>query len=157
MKKKNGRILFFLIAMFVSANARAQIDKAGWLLGQWQNKTARGVMYERWTKADDSTFHGKSFYLNGADTVVTETIQIRQRGGILYYVPTVKNQNNGQAVSFKLSTISENTLVFENPQHDFPQKISYTLLNKESLLAEIAGTVNGQHRARQFPMTKMNQ
>lgn len=156
MKKNYGMILLFSIALFAAANVEAQINKAGWLLGQWQNKTTRGVMYERWTKANDSTFHGKSFYLNGADTVVMETIQLQQRKGTLYYVPTVKNQNQGQAVSFKLSSSSGNTLVFENPQHDFPQKISYTLVNNESLLAEISGTVNGQQKARQFPMTKAN-
>lgn len=73
----------------------------------------------------------------------------------LYYIPTVKNQNEGLPVRFAAKTISENQLVFENPQHDFPQIIAYTKITSDSLIAEISGTKNGQKRKQTFPMKRM--
>lgn len=39
----------------------------------------------------------------------------------------------------------------ENPQHDFPQKISYTLKGDGSLVAAIEGTKGGKARRVEFP------
>jgi hypothetical protein len=40
--------------------------------------------------------------------------------------------------------------VFENPQHDFPQRISYTLKGDGKLTAAIAGSKNGKTRRVEF-------
>lgn len=40
------------------------------------------------------------------------------------------------------------------PAHDFPQRISYTLIHKDSLLAEISGTRNGIAQRKLFPMKR---
>jgi len=41
--------------------------------------------------------------------------------------------------------------VFENPQHDFPQRISYKLNPDGTLLAAIDGTKAGKIRRVEFP------
>jgi len=58
-------------------------------------------------------------------------------------------------VRFATKTISETQLVFENPQHDFPQTISYTKITADSLVAEISGTKNGHERKQIFPMKRV--
>ena len=49
----------------------------------------------------------------------------------------------------------QDTIVFENPQHDFPQIISYTKINADSLVAEISGSKNGQELKQTFPMKRV--
>lgn len=132
-----------------------RIQQAAWLIGTWENKTSRGSMYETWTRLNDLEFSGKSYALKAKDTVVFETIRLVQEQDGLFYIPTVKNQNDGLPVRFALKTISDTTLVFENQQHDFPQTISYTRIGADSLVAAIAGMKNGQERRQRFPMKRV--
>jgi len=131
------------------------IQKAEWLIGTWENKTQRGSIYETWTKARNNEFSGKSYSIKDKDTIVFENIRLLQENKKLFYIPTVKNQNEGLPVRFAAKSISENQLVFENPQHDFPQIIAYTKINSDSLIAEISGRKNGQNRKQTFPMKRV--
>lgn len=131
------------------------LDELSWLQGTWENKTARGRIYESWRRDGDTSLRGKSYMIRGKDTLVFERISLVLRAGELFYIPTVSDQNSGRAVSFRQSSIIAGHLVFENLQHDFPQKISYTLIGQDSLLAVISGMKNGKERAQLFPMKRM--
>lgn len=144
-----------LITCSWAVHSDKPIQKAAWLAGTWENKTPRGSMYETWTKMNEDEMHGKSYILKEKDTVVFETIRLLQEKDDLFYIPAVKDQNNGQPVRFASKLISAEKLVFENPGHDFPQTISYTRINKDSLVAEISGTKNGQQRTIRFPMKRL--
>ena len=133
----------------------SELEKANWLLGEWQNNSPEGNATEVWKKENDSTFLGKSYFVIGKDTVSSETISLEQNGKQLFYIPTVKDQNDGQPVKFTLTSTTSNQLVFENPKHDFPQKISYTQITNDSLLAEISGMMNGKQNSQKFPMTRV--
>ncbi|OPC45202.1 DUF6265 family protein [Elizabethkingia anophelis] len=131
------------------------IDKAMWLIGTWENKTSRGSVYESWKKINGNELSGKSYAVKGADTIIFETVQLKQEGNNLYYIPTVRNQNDGKPVSFKAYTITDYKMVFGNPEHDFPQSVSYTKVNADSLVAEISGVKNGNVRHQTFPMIRL--
>lgn len=131
------------------------VKKAEWLIGTWENKTPKGSVFETWTKINDHELFGKSYLVKENDTVVFETIQVVQEQDLLFYIPLVKNQNNGLPVRFTGKAISETQLIFENPQHDFPQKISYTKIKSDSLVAEISGIQNGQQRKQTFLMKRV--
>jgi hypothetical protein len=45
-------------------------------------------------------------------------------------------------------------LVFENPKHGFPSKISYTQITKDSLFAEISGIQDKKAVKEAFPMSR---
>ena len=132
------------------------IENANWLIGEWQNISSEGILTETWEKLNDSTYAGKSFFVIGKDTVSSETIRIEQHGKTLLYIPTVKDQNNDQPISFVQTSSSTNQMIFENQKHDFPQLISYTQTNKTALVAEISGVINGKKKSQSFPMQKMN-
>lgn len=132
------------------------ITKAEWLTGTWENKTARGSIYETWNKTSETELAGKSYIVKEKDTVVFENIRLVQEKDSLFYIPAVKNQNDGLPVRFANKTISETQLVFENLQHDFPQIISYTKITRDSLVAEISGTKNGRERRQLFPMKRVH-
>jgi hypothetical protein len=133
-----------------------EILKTGWLIGTWQMKLTNKQIFETWTAANDSTLLGKSYFVQSGDSIFMETISIAKRMGQLYYIPTVKNQNGGKAVWFVLTSAKDKQMMFENPAHDFPQKIMYKLVTRDSLLAEISGVINDKWEARQFPMSRLN-
>lgn len=133
----------------------SELEKAKWLIGEWQNNSPEGNATEVWKKENDSTFFGKSYFVIGKDTVSAETISLEQNGNQLFYIPTVKDQNAGKPVKFTLTSSTSNQLIFENPKHDFPQKISYTQITNDSLLAEISGMMNGKQNSQKFPMARV--
>ena len=82
-----------------------------------------------------------------------EFLQIRQQDdGEVYYIAKPSRQPEA---SFKLIKAGPQELIFENPQHDFPQRIIYRLAGDGSLVARIEGTRNGQPRAVDFPMKRV--
>lgn len=154
--KRNLNICYIVLGTLAicswTTNAGSPIKKAEWLIGTWENKTQRGSIYETWNKTSDVELLGKSYMLKEKDTVWLETIRLVQEQDHLFYIPTVKNQNHGQPVRFTATLVSEDKLVFENATHDFPQTISYTRINSDSLVAEIAGIKNGKERKQTFRM-----
>jgi len=148
-------ILCFIVLCAWTTKQINYIKKAEWLIGTWENKTPKGSVYETWDKTNETEFAGKSYIVNEKDTIAFENIRLVQEQDGLYYIPIVKNQNNGLPVRFATKTISETQLVFENPQHDFPQIITYTKINANSLVAEILGVKNGKERKQTFPMKRV--
>lgn len=133
----------------------SELEKANWLIGEWQNNSSEGNATEVWEKKNDSTFVGKSYFVIGKDTVSSESISLQQYGKDLFYIPTVKGQNSEQPVKFAVTFSTNKQLVFENTKHDFPQKISYTQITNDSLLAEISGMMDGKQNSQKFPMTRV--
>ena len=144
-----------LWAACASPKSNSTLDqKASWLLGTWEQQNIEGTAIEYWRKMDDSTYHSFSFFVEQGDTVSSEHIQLISRSGTLYFIPTVKRQNNNQPVEFKESMVKDDELIFENPSHDFPQRVRYSLPKKDSMYAEISGKVQGVDKAIGFPYHK---
>lgn len=131
---------------------RGQIAKAEWFLGSWENKTPQGTLSEKWEKANDSVFNGESYFTKGKDTLFGEKVTLAEKDGALLYTVTTKGQNGDLPVAFKMTTATANQIVFENPAHDFPTKIAYKLVNKDSLVAEISGMQAGKPASETFAM-----
>lgn len=131
-----------------------EIKKASWLIGTWQNTSNDGTLTEKWNKLNDSVLIGNTNLIAGNDTLFSENIRLFERNKKLYYTPIVSDQNDGKAVSFVLTKTSKNELIFENPRHDFPQKISYKRIGSASLIAVVSGTKNGKVAMETFPMKK---
>lgn len=113
--------------------------KLGWLEGTWTrtNITKPGrSAHERWEKSGEQELRGYGVNLQGPDTVFLEKITILIKDDIIYYVADVPQ--NQQPVYFKFTEITESGFVCENPDHDFPKKISYQL-ELDKLKAQISG------------------
>lgn len=152
---KNKIYILFLLAISSfsceqKSKTYAELEKTHWFLGRWENKTPDGIFSEEWKKENDSVLVGESYFINGKDTLFAETVQLEQQGNDLFYIVTVPSQNEEKPVAFKLTSSTSNYLVFENPEHDFPKKITYKLVNKDSLYAEISD--DGKKRG--FPFKK---
>jgi hypothetical protein len=131
-----------------------KLEKMSWLVGEWENKMPDGTLTETWTKVNDSTYNGKTLFIKEKDTIHNEEIVLSQKGETLYYTPTVIGQNNDEPIEFKMTNSTENEFVFENPKHDYPQKIVYKKLNSTNLVATISGKQLGKASSESYPMKK---
>ncbi|RTZ06650.1 hypothetical protein EKM05_12020 [Flavobacterium sp. GSP27] len=138
------------------ANELEKMKAANWILGNWENKSVDGNLSETWKKVNDSTFEAQSYFIKEKDTLHFESIILQQKGEELTYSTMVKGQNEEKAVAFKLTTTTEKQLVFENPKHDYPQKIIYSEINPDSMVTKISGIQQGKPSSEQYSMKKIN-
>lgn len=134
----------------------SQMEKVNWFLGRWENNSQEGNLSEIWKKANDSTFLGESYFDIKGDTVFAEHVNLEERGGKLFYIARVPNQNDEKPVSFELTKSTDTQLTFENPSHDYPNTIIYNQVGKDSLVAEIRGMKDGKAKNEFFKMKKVN-
>ena len=79
---------------------------------------------------------GQGLTLRGADTVFVENLSILLKGDAYFYVAEVAH--NKTPTFFEITSLDAGKFTCENPQHDFPKKISYTL-NDNVLTVVISG------------------
>lgn len=126
------------------------------LNGTWQMQTSRGPIYESWRRTSDNEMQGGSYKINGKDTIHFEIVNLSKKADGIYYTPAVKNENEGKAVPFKLISSTKNNFIFENKEHDFPQRIIYHIVTKDSLHAWIEGTQNGKPGRTDYFFSRVN-
>ncbi len=134
----------------VAPKVYKQLEKAKWFLGDWENKVNDARFTEIWKQRNDSTLAGESFVIENKDTLFYEQVDLVQRNDSLFYVVSVKDQNGEKPVSFHLTQSGKNEVVFENPKHDFPTKITYVRITEDRLIATISGTKDGKPSSEQF-------
>jgi hypothetical protein len=55
---------------------------------------------------------------------------------------TVKGENDGKSVKFVSTKLTENSIQFSNPEHDFPNDVNYTVADENTVRAFIVGKNN---------------
>lgn len=147
-------IACFICCQNKSGHKFEKLQKMEWLVGSWEQKLPEGILTENWTKTNDSTYTGESYFIKQKDTLHSEKIVLTQKNDAVLYIPTVTGQNNDEPVTFTMTSEAENTFSFENPTHDYPQKITYKKINDTSLIATISGKQQGKQSQESYPMTK---
>lgn len=142
MRKIPG--LALLILLFAAFNTKIKVQKMQsfkWLEGSWVMKKKNGSsIMESWHPHNDSTMLGESMNFSATgQSKVLENLKLSYQSGSYYYISKVNGQNNNQEVAFKITSHSEKGFVAEKPDHDFPKRITYDLVNKDSIHAFIDG------------------
>ncbi|TYA55154.1 DUF6265 family protein [Formosa maritima] len=127
-----------------------RIEDLQWLIGNWTNISEESQSYENWSKLNDSTLFSHSFTLVENDTVFAEHVLVQQNKDEVLFTVTAYNQNDNRPVIFKMLPTDNKVYTFENPDHDFPTKISYSNPVKDSIFAWIEGTIKGENRKVDF-------
>ncbi|MGC4034565.1 MAG: DUF6265 family protein [Chitinophagaceae bacterium] len=136
--------IILLASGFVIATAafsqvtKNDFGKLKWLEGTWTRTNAKEGRSgtERWIKNSETEWQGFGVNMKRSDTALIEKIKIISEGENIFYVADVPE--NKQPVRFRFTSISENSFTCENPDHDFPKKISYEQ-NGAKLKAVISG------------------
>lgn len=122
------------------------------LVGAWVDTNANGrtVFHEQWERSADTLYTGLGFVMSGNDTVHIEHLRIHWDRSNGWYSARIPSQNEGAFVDFKLVHASSDSLVFTNPDHDFPQRIRYARDASGAWDVEVSALVNDTLRAQQF-------
>ncbi len=146
-----GAVLLCL-APHTSLHAQAgDLQSLSWLAGCWLDAAQPGSG-EMWMAPAGGTLLGVGRTVRAGATREFEFMQIRaDADGRLVFIA----QPSGQArTEFKLLSHSAQEVVFENLQHDFPQRVAYRLDTLETpavLKPRIEGQRNGTARVLEFP------
>lgn len=141
-------------AVFGPASRRERQPSIGtltWMVGCWTMQAPRGAMIvEQWAQPARDTLAGTSRTIRGNATVASEVMHIFARGGTLFLAALPTGQSYTE---FRATSVSPTHATFENPTHDFPQRVSYSIAG-DSLHARIDGVSNGTRRSADFPMRR---
>ena len=143
--------LFLVVFLLVSTAPAATLTSFEKLSGCWSNQDGDQIYEEQWMSPAGDMILGMSRTLQKGKVVTFEFIQIQTREDGTFYIASPSKQ---ERTEFKLTSFENNSAVFENPEHDFPQRVVYKFLTGDSLQAWIEGKQNGKSRKIEFPMTR---
>lgn len=150
-RNRSVRVLMLVVLITVSTailwnlytpNAAAvnvsTLSDLSWMSGRWRTAPGGKVQIEEhWMAPAGSSMLGMSRTVAGDRTVEFEYLRLEQRADAIYYVAHPKARFPG--TDFKLTRLSGQEVVFENPAHDFPKRIIYRKGSDGSLTASIDG------------------
>lgn len=136
----------------ISVNAHADISTLDWMTGCWTLNGQEEGSIEQWSSPAGKSMLGFNRVVSDGRTVAFEYLRIiEDDDGALALIASPSGQETAR---FELTGKTGNKAVFENPAHDFPQRIIYRLDDGGNLLGRIEGTIDGVPRAADFPMTR---
>lgn len=125
-----------LLAAAVAAEAQdAPLAPASWLAGCWESRQGERVMHETWMSAVGDLMVGSNRTLVSGTARAWEHLRIRAYGDSLVYTAIPSGQVE---TDFALSDHEHGRLRFENPTHDFPQRIEYVRVGADSLAVQVS-------------------
>jgi len=130
------------------AGQKTGVEQLEWISGCWVMDDGKERTEETWMKPAGKSMIGMSRTVAGGKTVHTEHVQIREASGQIAYI--VALGMGAKPTVFKLVKGTDNEAVFENPEHDFPQRIIYRRESADSLGARIEGAEKGVNKAMDF-------
>jgi hypothetical protein len=143
-----------ILATAVSFSAgAASLEELAWLSGCWRSDDGKRQITEQWTKLAGNMLLGMSHTVVDGKTRAFEFIRIvQEENGDIFLVAAPSGQAKAR---FKLARVADNEARFENPAHDFPQRIIYRR-DGDSLTGRIEGTSKGKDRAVDFPLKRVS-
>jgi hypothetical protein len=108
-------------------------------------------MVELWTPAVNNVMTGTSYSVTDTSQRELEQLRLFARGDTLIYEAHPSTQMMNE---FKSTKITAQEIVFEDPEHDFPQRIIYRRVGADSLIAVTEGDRAGRAQPITFAFKK---
>jgi hypothetical protein len=126
-------------AQVATAPEGAALEAFAWLEGEWQRQTRRGLSIERWRLLPNGGLEGESVVIPAGsdDEIQVEALLLVRMGADIFYI--ARPRQNPYPTGFRLVSVSDDAAVFENPEHDFPQRITYRRTSAAGLTVTIDG------------------
>jgi len=125
-----------LISLAFALLAAAGPADLAFMKGAWEGTSSSVRFEERWTEEAGGLMLGVSRTLKGERLVGFEFLRVEFRKDGVFYVA---QPGGGPKTEFKLTAFDGKSATFENPEHDHPKLIRYSLNPDGSLKAELDG------------------
>jgi hypothetical protein len=137
-----------ILLMLISISINPQDDSIIKLFpGEWKMNSDKIEYYEEWKIADEHELTGVGFNIEEEDTVLSEELYLKKFVEQWAYVAIPVNQT---ITLFALTEYSESKFIFENKEHDYPQRIIYEFTADGKLNAATEGMIDGELMRREF-------
>ena len=147
--------LMVIASVCVSAQNKVTLisDLSG-MAGCWEQKNdaMKLLISEMWMSPGGTSILGMGRTVKNGKTTGWEYMRIEQRADVIYFVSRPKE--NAEDTAFKLIRSTLNEVVFENKDHDFPQRVIYKLQG-DKMTGRIEGNNSGEFMYFDFPMNKV--
>ncbi len=123
-KNRIMKTITFILLLFLSTSVTAQsLSDLSWMNGYWTNQENGSSSEELWSTAAGGMMIGvnRGVYPNGRSSF--EFLRIVESEEKIVYLASPGGQT---PTPFTLTEVSENKVVFENMENDFPQRIIYS-------------------------------
>jgi hypothetical protein len=123
------------------------------LTGVWESREGDAVTQEFWTPAEGGSMFGIGRTMQTGRTVFFEYLRIEHReGGLVYFASP---NGRSPATEFRyVPSADAQVIQFENPAHDFPQRIIYRFVDEDTLSVSISGWQGGSERIEEWRLTR---
>lgn len=111
----------FLAALPMLA-AAPEVASLEWMSGCWVMERNGLKVEEHWSKPAGEVMLGYSRTVRPGRPTFFEQLRIEVKDGVISYIPIVGKQG---PIVFAMKSSAANEVVFENPAHDYPQRIAY--------------------------------
>jgi hypothetical protein len=127
------------------------LEQLSWMVGSWAGTEGGVQMEEHWTSAKGGIMLGLHRDVFASGRAFFEYLRIESTPkGLVYWASP-----RGQAPTpFRLSESGETRVVFENPDHDWPQRLIYWREKDGSLGTRAEGEEGGKFRAAEWRWTR---
>lgn len=151
---RKSLLLAGFVILALSSCSNGSISDLTWMIGTWEGIDENDLTFvEEWQKGGENSMFGKGSTITpDGDTLFKEVLSIELVEGVPYYVAKVPE--NPAPVLFKLVEADETHCVFENLEHDFPQRIAYTLETKSTMLVKLEGMKDGLPKSESLTFEK---
>jgi Domain of unknown function (DUF6265) len=140
-----------LIALNQRSSAATQISELAWIAGHWSGVQDGVEMEESWLEPKGNSMLGLHRDVKSGRTISFEFLRIEAAGDTITYWASPRGK---PATPFTLKELTGKKVVFENAQHDFPQRIIYWL-EGDDLHAKIEGNLKGQPASEEWSWKRM--
>jgi Domain of unknown function (DUF6265) len=132
---------------------RSRVADLGFMAGCWRGVTPSGTTIEEFYSGPSANLVvGATRYVRDGRAVDFEFTRIDQTDSGAVLTPQPKGV---RSVSFAPKVVGPNRTVWENSTHDFPQRIMYTRVSEDSLIARIEGRTPAGERALEWRMGRV--
>jgi hypothetical protein len=135
-----------------SVDSPAGLNRLSWIAGLWQGENAGIEVEEIWLEAKGGLMLGMNRTFEKEKKPFFEYLRIAEEDTGIYYHA---NPAGRPATSFRLVDLQERKVVFENLEHDFPQRIIYRLEDQDSLVTRAEGMIKGQLKFQEWQLKKV--
>lgn len=131
------------------APAPSALEDLAWMTGHWAATVGDVHMEEAWIGPAGGVMLGVHRDVPAGGTAFFEYLRIEVRGAQVIYIASPMGRG---ATEFALVQVEHRRAVFENQEHDFPQRIIYRR-DGDRLSARAEGVVDGELRAEEWVWT----
>jgi hypothetical protein len=126
-------------------------EALAWIAGDREQREGDTVARELWIGPSGGMLLGMSLTTRPGKSAAYEHLRIGpDSDGTLAYFSIPSGQ---QPTTFRLLELTPGRVVFENPAHDFPQRVIYTDLGEGRIGARIEGQIDGKTRSSEWTFT----